>query len=71
MKKESFLMARSHVMSAKCNECWNYDNYLGLNTILHENKSIPVCTLSWMITRSKTESAPGDDDPDPDAESMY
>lgn len=72
MGKRSFLLNRAHKVSAAQHNSWEYDEKLQLNfTVNDEGVHTPVCTLSSMITASKTESAPGDDDPDPDAEICY
>jgi len=72
MGKRSYLLNRAHMVSAAQHIAWEYDENLQLNfTVNDEDTRTPVCTLSSMITASKTDSAPGDDDPDPDAEICY
>lgn len=71
MVTQSFLLEKAHDMSTVENESWYYDNELHMNTVIVDGKPIPVCAISSMITASKTEAAPGDDDPDPDVEFMY
>jgi hypothetical protein len=72
MEKRSYLLNRAHKVTATNHNFWKYDENLQLNfTVNKEGSHTPVCTLSSMITASKTESAPGDDDPDPDAEICY
>lgn len=71
MINRSFLLEKAHDVSVVENESWLYDDQADINTILTNGKSAPVCMSSAMVTGSKTESAPGDDDPDPDVEFMY
>jgi hypothetical protein len=71
MMNRSFLLEKSHDVSVVANEFWSYDHQLEVNTIFFNKKTTPACTVSTMITGSKTEAAPGDDDPDPDVEFMY
>lgn len=71
MMTQSFLLEMAHVVRSVENELWSYDDELQMNTVCVNEKNIPVCTISSIITGSKTDSAPGDDDPDPDVERMY
>jgi len=71
MLNRSFLLERAHVVSSMASEFWSYDHQLEVNTVLINQKATPACTVSTMITGSKTEAAPSDDDPDPDVELMY
>jgi len=66
-----FLIEKAHDVSTLINTSWFYDYDLEINTVFVDEKITPVCTVSTMITGSKTEAAPGDDDPDPDVELMY
>lgn len=66
-----FLLEKAHDVNALANETLVYDHQLEANTIFIDDAAIPACTASTMITGSKTEAAPGDDDPDPDVEFMY
>lgn len=71
MLNRSFLLERAHTVNSMANEYWSYDHQLEVSTVLINEKATPACTLSTVITGSKTEAAPGDDDPDPDVELMY
>jgi hypothetical protein len=73
MLNQSFLLNKAHDVSTGGNESWEYDNELQINTIFVDDngKATPVCTISSMVTQSKTAAFPGDDDPDRDAELMY
>lgn len=71
MMNQTFLLGKAHEVSAIANDSWSYDHHLEVNTMLVSGEATPVCTVSTMVTASKTEAAPGDDDPDPDAEYMY
>ncbi|HFT5240794.1 TPA: hypothetical protein ACGTP8_004539 [Yersinia enterocolitica] len=71
MVTQIFLLEMAHNVNSVASELWNYDDELQMNTVFINDKNIPVCTTSSMITGSKTDSAPGDDDPDPDVERMY
>lgn len=72
MEKQNFLLSQAEDVSIIYQESWVYDNDLHLNTIKNANGTVtPVCSNLAMITGSKTMAAPGDDDPDPDAESCY
>lgn len=71
MINRSFLLERAHDVSVIEHESWVYDDQSDVNTILVNRKSTPVCMLSTMVTGSKTEAAPSDDDPDPDVEFIY
>lgn len=66
MIKRSFLLEKAHDVSVVANESWFYDDQTDVNTIPINGKTTPVCTSSTVVTGSKTEAAPGDDDPDPD-----
>lgn len=71
MMNRSFLLERSHDVRTVTNKSWYYNHQLEVNTIFIGEKSMLACTASTMITMSKTDAAPGDDDPDPDTEFMY
>lgn len=71
MMNRSFLLEKAHNVSVVANESWVYDDQLEVNTIFLNEKTTPACTASIMITGSKTDAAPGDDDPDPDVEFIY
>jgi hypothetical protein len=68
---KSFLLQKAHDIATVATEAWYYDETLQLSTINDAQESTPVCMTSSVTTGSKTEAAPGDDDPDPDAEFMY
>ena len=72
MAKRSFLLSRAKRVSTVHQKSWTYDDNLQLNITTNDiGVDAPVCTLSSIITNSKTEAAPGDDDPDQDAEKCY
>lgn len=71
MSDHTFLLENSHELKTVQFEAWQYDNELQLNIVSIENKTVPACTLQSLITHSKTEATPGDDDPDRDMEVMY
>ncbi|MEJ2046160.1 MAG: hypothetical protein P8X74_23805 [Reinekea sp.] len=71
MINRSFLLEKAHDVSVVANESWLYDDQTDVNTIPIKGERMPVCMSSAMVTGSKTEAAPGDDDPDPDVEFMY
>ena len=71
MMSRTFLLEKAHEVSLVINESWSYDPKIELNTMYVNRETTPVCVLSTMITASKTEAVPGDDDPDPDVEFMY
>ena len=71
MTNKSFLLGRAHHVGTISNMPCHYDNEMQINTVIVDGKTTPLCGISSMITGSKTESAPGDDDPDPDTELMY
>lgn len=71
MLNRAFLLDKAHEVSATANETWFYDHQLEVNTVLVNGEVKPACTVPNMVTASKTEAAPGDDDPDPDVEYMY
>ncbi len=67
----SFLLKKAHDMYTVPYGILFYNYQFELNTIFINGKVTPACTASTMITVSKTDAAPGDDDPDPDIELMY
>ncbi len=71
MVMQSFLLKNSHSVGITGNDNWHYDNKLQMNMVCRNGKVMPVCTISSIVTQSKTEAYPGDDDPDPDVENMY
>jgi len=73
MKKRSYLLTQAKDVSpVPFQSSWRFDDALQLNTTINEQKEvIPVCIMSSVGTGSKTAAAPGDDDPDPDAEYCY
>ena len=72
MKMHSFLLSRALEVSRMTNESWIYNEDQQVNVMKTKNgKFIPVCCGSSSITESKTCAAPGDDDPDREAEVCY
>lgn len=70
MLRKHFLLKNAQEVSRVHKSEWKYDNELNLNVLISDN-STPACSLTSLITGSKTEALPGDDDPDPDAEFCY
>ncbi len=72
MGKYSFLLERAHEVHVTNKREWTYDTVMQLNVASGgAGNFLPVCAMSSIITMSKTEAAPGDDDPDSDADLMY
>lgn len=72
MERKNFLLTHAIDVINLSTESWMYDENIHLNVIENEEGGItPVCSISSMVTCSKTEAAPGDDDPDPDIEMCY
>jgi len=69
--KPVFLLSRSVILPNKpCNG--EYDSDRGFNVSVSNGKLIPTSLCpGQMGTESKTFAAPGDDDPDADAEICY
>lgn len=69
---QSFLLSRSISLLPEIGIDCSYDQALDINCYSVNGKDIPVVLLSGSLTtQSKTLSAPGDDDPDKEAESCY
>ena len=73
MEKRNFLLCKAKdVESSHFHECWTYDENVQLNTTITSNDEVVrVCMRASIITGSKTEAFPGDDDPDPEVENCY
>ena len=72
MEKRSFLLELAHNVKVMDRHTWAYNEVMQLNVAKgNSGKFIPVCVLSSIITTSKAETAPGDEDPDPDADFIY
>lgn len=72
MKKASYLLSHAQDLFTISKAEWFFDEKLQLNLFKVQNNSpVPVCTVFSMITNSKTDAAPGDDDPDPEMEVCY
>jgi len=72
MEKRSFLLSRAQSVSGVHQDSYAYDYNRQLNiATTNIGTDVPACIISSMITCSKTEAAPGDDDPDQDAEKCY
>lgn len=69
--KSSFLLSHAKSVLASNHEVWVYDDELCLNMIDSDEGFIPACSSPNIVTQSKTDSAPGDDDPDTDADFIY
>lgn len=69
---QSFLLSRSVSLPPEMDMGSYYDKELDLNCHSVDGKAIPAVLLSGSLTtQSKTFAAPGDDDPDSEAESCY
>ena len=69
---QSFLLSRSVSLLPEMDVGRSYDKELDLNYYSVDGKDIPAVLLSGSLTtQSKTFAAPGDDDPDREAESCY
>lgn len=70
--KRAFLLANSRRLTNSVDITAHYDEVEQLNVAYDDEKPHPlVSDASAAWTSSKTESAPGDDDPDPEAEGCY
>jgi hypothetical protein len=68
----SFLLSRSVSLLPEGGMGCSYDKQLDVNCYSVNGKNIPLVLLSGnLTTQSKTLSAPGDDDPDREAEICY
>lgn len=69
---QSFLLSRSVSLLTEKDMGRSYDMELDINYYSIDGKDIPAVLLSGSLTtQSKTFAAPGDDDPDREAESCY
>lgn len=69
---QSFLLSRSITLLPEVDMGSSYDKELDLNYYSVDGKDIPAVLQSGSLTtQSKTFAAPGDDDPDREAESCY
>lgn len=69
---QSFLLSRSASLLPEMDMGRSYDKKLDLNYYSVDGKGVPAVLLSGSLTtQSKTFAAPGDDDPDREAESCY
>lgn len=69
---QSFLLSRSVSLLPEMDMGRSYDKELDINYYSVDGKNIPAVLLSGSLTtQSKTFAAPGDDDPDREAESCY
>lgn len=72
MQNCSFLLSQAQVVATSYKEEWVYADDQQLNLMEKENGLfVPVCNQASIVTSSKTEAAPGDDDPDPEMEFCY
>lgn len=69
---QSFLLSRSVSLLPEMDMGRSYDKELDINYYSVDGKDVPAVLLSGSLTtQSKTFAAPGDDDPDREAESCY
>ena len=69
---QSFLLSRSVSLLPEGGMGCSYDTELDINYCSVNGKDIPTVLLSGSLTtQSKTFAAPGDDDPDREAENCY
>jgi hypothetical protein len=72
LMKQSFLLSRSVSLLSERSIDYFYDTKLDVNCSSVNDINIPVVMLAdSLTTQSKTFAAPGDDDPDREAESCY
>lgn len=70
--KASFLLSRSVALFSESANKYFYDARTDLNYFSIYGMNVPVATIDNNVTtHSKTFAAPGDDDPDSEAESCY
>jgi hypothetical protein len=70
--QKSFLLAKSVSLLEEDSEKSYYDNKRDINISSYNGRNIPSITLNNnLTTQSKTFAAPGDDDPDREAENCY
>ena len=72
MHKRSFLLANARRLTNSVESPAHYEEAEQVNVSYDDGKPHPLvlgASAAW--TSSKTESAPGDDDPDPEAEGCY
>lgn len=69
--RRSFLLSKAHSLPLQ-NIKGSYDEELQVNVVARQNQIHPLVSEDkFGYTCSKTESAPGDDDPDPEDEGCY
>ena len=72
IQKRAFLLARAHRIDSSIDLRGRYDEDVHLNMDrTHDHAQPLVLTKGGAVTRSKTDAAPGDDDPDIEAEECY
>jgi len=70
--KSSFLLSRSVCLFSESTNRYFYDTRKDINYVSIDSVSYPAVTIdNNATTHSKTFAAPGDDDPDSEAESCY
>lgn len=70
--KHSFLLSRSVYLFAESRDGYFYDKKMDVNYSSINDINIPTVIISnSLTTQSKTLAAPGDDDPDKEAENCY
>tara|TARA_B110000196_G_scaffold122424_1_gene106167 strand:+ start:1574 stop:1792 length:219 start_codon:yes stop_codon:yes gene_type:complete len=72
MNSKCFLLATAKKLKSVSDISFTYDEIRDLNIVTSpEGERYPASLVHGIITGSKTESAPGDDDPDPDSALCY
>lgn len=72
LSQKPFLLARSVNLLSENSESYFYDNEKDINVSFLNGTATPsVVSGNSLTTQSKTCSAPGDDDPDREAENCY
>lgn len=72
LPKKLFLLTRSVSLLSENRDNCSYDAKMDINFSSSNGKNTPTVTLhNNLTTQSKTFAAPGDDDPDVEAENCY
>lgn len=70
MSRRSFLLQNARSFPWKQTQ-GHYDDEKQMTRLWLWNRLVPLAALETAYTGSKTEQAPGDDDPDPDGIECY
>ena len=71
LSRRVFLLSKAHSLPLRSIKSY-YDEELQINVVTRQNQIHPLVSEDkFGYTSSKTESAPGDDDPDPEDEGCY